>query len=44
MTVQRHHYQPLRSIRVLAVLASLCVVVTAGCADTRSKYFGEPVQ
>ncbi|AWE41657.1 hypothetical protein DDD63_01535 [Actinobaculum sp. 313] len=31
--------------RVLGVvLAVTCLVVATGCADTRSKYFGEPVQ
>ncbi|WP_164546568.1 LppA family lipoprotein [Actinobaculum sp. 352] len=44
MTTLHHHSQRAGSARRLAVLASLCLVVVAGCADTRSKYFGEPVQ
>ncbi|WP_164546567.1 LppA family lipoprotein [Actinobaculum sp. 352] len=40
----RPHSLLSRPARLLAVLACLCLLVTAGCADTRSKYFGEPVQ
>jgi len=44
-----HHRYPDcgRSPRAKAlgvVLAVACLVVATGCADTRSKYFGEPVQ